>query len=86
MGRAAHALALEPKRRAAQVDVQWDESAGMAAHRMRVGDVESLDVVADGRPIGRITRRDIERCENRGNWLEAVMVRDLVGEPRDTCN
>ena len=86
MARAAPASAREPKRRTTPVMVQWNETAGMAAHRMRVDGVDSLDVVADGRPIGRITRRDIERCENQGNWLEAVMVRDLVGEPRDTCN
>ena len=86
MVRAAHASAAEPKRQVVQVMVQWHETAGLAAHRMRVDGVDSLDVVADGQPIGRITRRDIERCENQGNWLEAVMVRDLVGEPRDTCN
>jgi predicted transcriptional regulator len=86
MAPAARAMAPESQRQTGQVMVQWNETAGMAAHRMRVGGVDSLAVVADGRPIGRITRRDIERCENQGNWLEAVMVRDLVGEPRDTCN
>jgi hypothetical protein len=67
-------------------EVEWNESAGMADRQMRIGKLESLMVVADGRPIGRITRRDIERCANHGNWLEAVSVFDLVHEPNDTCN
>lgn len=66
--------------------VQWNETAGMAERHMRIGKLESLTVLADGRPIGRITRRDLERCEDQGNWLDAVMVRDLVHEPEDTCN
>ncbi len=43
-------------------------------------------VGADGRPIGRVTRRDIERRANHGNWLDAVLVPDLVHESHDTCN
>jgi len=66
--------------------VQWNETAGMAERHMRIGKLESLMVVADGRPIGRITKRDIDRCANHGNWLEAVMVLDLVHEAHDTCN
>jgi hypothetical protein len=67
-------------------EVEWNETAGMAERRMRISKRESLMVVADGRPIGRLTRRDIERCANHGNWLDAVMVRDLVNESHDTCN
>ncbi len=74
----------EPQRR--HDTVQWNETAGLAERQMRMAGLESLTVVADGRPIGRITRRDLERCENHGNWLEAVMVLDLVQEPQDTCN
>jgi len=66
--------------------VQWNETAGMAQRHMRIGKLESLMVVADDRPIGRITRRDIDRCADHGNWLEAVMVLDLVHEAHDTCN
>ena len=58
----------------------------MAERQMRVIGLESLTVVVDDRPIGRITRRDIERCNNYGNWLEAVMVLDLVQDSHDTCN
>jgi hypothetical protein len=67
-------------------EVEWNETAGMAERHMRIGKRESLMVVADGRPIGRVTRRDIERCANHGNWLDAVMVLDLVNESHDTCN
>jgi hypothetical protein len=85
-------LSVTPSRRAAverpppDDEVEWNESAGMADRQMRIGKLESVKVVADGRPIGRITRRDIERCANHGNWLEAVSVFDLVHEPNDTCN
>jgi hypothetical protein len=67
-------------------EVEWNETAGMAERRMRLGKRESLMVVADGRPIGLVTRRDIERCAHQGNWLVAVMVLDLVHESYDTCN
>ena len=73
-------------RRSTEPTVEWNQSAGLAARRMRIERLESLEVVADGKPIGRITRRDIERCEHHGNWLEAVMVADLIPEPTDTCN
>lgn len=66
--------------------VQWNESVGAAQRMMRVAGLESVMVIGDNQPIGRITRRDIERCLNQGNWLEAVMVRDLVGDAHDTCN
>jgi hypothetical protein len=73
-------------RRSTEATVEWNQSAGLAARRMRLERLESLEVVADGRSIGRISRRDIERCEAHGNWLEAVMVADLIPEPTDTCN
>jgi len=82
--RPRRAAAAEPKVR--DDTVQWNETAGMAERQMWIGKLESLTVVADGRPIGHITRRDLERCEDHGNWLEAVMVRDLVHEDHDTCN
>ena len=66
--------------------VEWNETAGMAERHMRIGKLESLTVVADGHPIGHVTRRDIERCASNGNWLEAVMIFNLVHEPNDTCN
>jgi len=81
LGRAATA---EPKVR--DDIVQWNETAGMAERQMRIGKLESLTVVADGRPIGRVTRRDLEWCENQGNWLEAVTVVDLVHGGQDACN
>ena len=67
-------------------EVEWNETAGMAERQMRIGKSQSLMVVVDGHPIGRITRRDIEWCANHGNWLDAVTVFDLVHEPHDTCN
>lgn len=66
--------------------VEWNECAGLAARRMASCKLESLRVVADGRPIGRISRRDIDRCRHHGNWLESVLVRDLIPEVTDTCN
>jgi hypothetical protein len=66
--------------------IQWNETAAMAARRLRQGRLSSLTVMADGRPIGQIRLADIERCERNGNWLDAVMVHDLVRRPDDTCN
>jgi hypothetical protein len=73
-------------RQPAAPTVEWNESAGLAARRMSLEKLESLEVMADGKPVGRVTRRDIDRCEKHGNWLEAVMVLDLISEPTDTCN
>jgi hypothetical protein len=69
----------------ADATAEWNESAALAARRMELGRLESLQVMADGKPIGRVSRRDIERCAHHGNWLEAVMVADLIPEPTDTC-
>lgn len=80
----SRAATAEPRMR--HDTVQWNETAGMAERHMRMGKLESVTVVADGHPIGHITRRDLERCEDHGNWLEAVMVLDLVHEAQDTCN
>ncbi len=66
--------------------VEWHDTAGAVEHLMRVERLESVDVMADGERIGGVTRRDIARCANHGNWLEAVLIRDLVGGPIDTCN
>jgi hypothetical protein len=66
--------------------IQWNDSAAVAARRLRQGTLSSLTVVADGRPIGQVRLADIERCEDNGNWLDAVLVQDLVRPPRDTCN
>ena len=72
--------------RTARDTVQWNDTAAMAQRQMQVLGLESLTVVDGSRAIGRVARRDIERCENRGNWLGAVMVIDLVQDDRDTCN
>ena len=82
---ASQATGGEPWRSRCQ-SVEWNDAVGAARHSMQVAGLESVMVVADNQPIGRITRRDIERCLNQGNWLEAVMVRDLVGDAHDTCN
>lgn len=66
--------------------IQWNDSAAVAARRLRHGMVTSLTVVSDGRAIGQVRLADIERCERNGNWLDAVMVHDLVRQPQDTCN
>lgn len=66
--------------------IQWNESAAIAARRLRQGMASSLTVMADGRPIGRIRLADIERCEKNGNWLDAVLVHHLARRPDDTCN
>lgn len=66
--------------------IQWNESAAVAAKRLRDGVVASLTVVANGRSIGLIRVQDVERCERNGNWLDAVMVLHLLHTPRDTCN
>lgn len=73
-------------RTAPEETIEWNETAQMALHRMWVCDVDRLLVMAEGEPLGRITRRDLERCEACGNWLDAVMVVDLVRTARDTCN
>lgn len=61
--------------------VEWNETAAMAAGRMRAADVASLVVLADSGRLGRITLAEIERCRSQGNWLDAVLVRDLVRPP-----
>lgn len=66
--------------------IQWNETAAMAARRLRQGTVRSLTVMADDRVIGQIRLADIERCERNGNWLDAVMIHDLLRRPNDTCN
>lgn len=66
--------------------IQWNETAAVAARRLRHGAATSLSVIADGRAIGQIRLEDIERAEKNGNWLGAVMVHDLMRTPGDTCN
>ena len=66
--------------------IQWNDSAAIAARRMRQGVASSLTVVADGRAIGQIRLEDIERAEKNGNWLGAVMVHHLMRNTEDTCN
>lgn len=74
------------RRAAGDRTIEWNQTADMAAHRMRHSGIDSLVVVANDRPLGKVTLRDIERCQASGNWLDAVIVLDLVNEPRDTCN
>jgi predicted N-acetyltransferase YhbS len=66
--------------------IQWNETAAIAARRLRQGTASSLTVMADGRAIGKIRLDDIERAENNGNWLGAVMVHHLMRTPSDSCN
>ncbi len=66
--------------------IQWNEPAAIAARRLRHDVATSLTVMADGRPIGQIRLEDIERAENNGNWLGAVLVHHLMRTPEDTCN
>ena len=66
--------------------IQWNETAAIAARRLRHDGGTSLTVVADGRAIGEIRLEDIERAEKNGNWLGAVLVHDLMRSPTDTCN
>ena len=47
---------------------------------MRAGGCDMLQVVDGRRLLGHITRADIDRCRRHGNWLDAVLVVDLVGE------
>ena len=62
--------------------VAWNETAAMAGGRMRLTAAGSVVVVGErGDPLGRITRDEIERCRRRGNWLDAILVRDLVRLP-----
>lgn len=75
-----------PRRHDARNTVQWNASVAMAERQMRVAGLESLTVVDGSRTIGRIARRDIERCEHHGNWLDAVMVIHIVRNHHDTCN
>lgn len=66
--------------------IQWNETAAIAARRMRHGVANSLTVMADGRTIGEIRLEDIERAETNGNWLGAVIVHDLMRSFEGTCN
>ena len=66
--------------------IQWNETAAIAARRLRHGSETSLTVMTDGRAIGKIHLEDIERAEKNGNWLGAVMVHHLMRAPGDTCN
>jgi predicted N-acetyltransferase YhbS len=66
--------------------IQWNETAAIAARRLRHDDATSLTVMADGRAIGQIRLEDIERAENNGNWLGAVLVHDLMRSLEDRCN
>lgn len=61
--------------------VEWNETAAMAVGRMRAADVASLVVMGGRGRLGRITLAEIERCRSQGNWLDAVLVRDLVCLP-----
>ncbi|HRY25958.1 MAG: hypothetical protein H6852_12340 [Geminicoccaceae bacterium] len=60
--------------------VEWNQTAAMAEARMRAGGCDMLQVVDGRRLLGHITRADIDRCRRHGNWLDAVLVVDLVGE------
>lgn len=66
--------------------IQWNETASIAARRMRQGVATVLTVMADGLAIGEVRLEDIERAERNGNWLGAVMVHDLMRRREDTCN
>ncbi len=66
--------------------IQWNDSAAVAARRLRDGMVASLTFMANGRSIGRVRIQDVESCERNGNWLDAVMVLHLLHKSRDTCN
>ena len=66
--------------------IQWNETAAIAARRLRHNGGTSLTVEADGRAIGEIRLEDIERAEKNGNWLGAVMVHDLMRSFGDSCN
>jgi predicted transcriptional regulator len=66
--------------------IQWNETAAIAARRLRHGGQSCLTVIADGRTIGMIRLEDIERAEKNGNWLGAVMVHHLMRTPSDSCN
>lgn len=61
--------------------VEWNETAAMAIGRMRAADVASLVVLGGRGRLGQITLAEIERCRSQGNWLDAVLVRDLVDLP-----
>jgi hypothetical protein len=71
---------------AASTMIQWNETAAIAACRLRHDGADRLTVMADGRPIGQISLEDIERAEKNGNWLGAVTVRDLMGSLEDSRN
>lgn len=66
--------------------IQWNETAAIAARRLRDGSATSLTVMADGRAIGKVRLDDLERAERNGNWLGAVMVHDLMRGFEDSCN
>ena len=61
--------------------VEWNETAAMAIGRMRAADVASLVVMGGRGRLGRITLAELGRCRSQGNWLDAVLVRDLVRLP-----
>ncbi len=79
---AAHALLRQDD----SATIQWNDSAAIAARRLRHGTVGCLTVMADGRPIGQIGLADIERCERNGNWLGSVMVHHVMRGHHDTHN
>jgi len=62
--------------------VEWNETVAMAAERMHAGRCEALAVVNGAQPVGTVTRQDIERCEAQGNWLDSVLVIDIIRRPR----
>lgn len=60
--------------------VEWNQTAAMAEARMRAGGCDVLQVLDGKRCLGHITRADIDRCRRHGNWLDAVLVVDLLDE------
>jgi predicted transcriptional regulator len=79
-----HSKSLDDWYREAAMTIQWNESAAIAARRLRHDTVASLTVMDDDRAIGQIGLADIERCESNGNWLGAVLVHHLMRSPHDS--
>lgn len=62
----------------ARATVEWNETVAMARHRMRAACCDALSVVQGAEAVGTVTLQDIERCERQGNWLDSVLVVDII--------
>jgi hypothetical protein len=58
--------------------VQWNEPLDAVLARMNVLAGDAALVLQGDRPIGRITRLDMERLQQGGNWFGCIAAMDAM--------